>query len=84
MHQLIENLCHNVQAAQRSAAVKQNSLTGAHEENVADHIQKRVLHNGGRCGREHFQNGQAACKQNDGVNGFESEILAHQDDPRDQ
>ena len=80
----IHNLGYNVQAARGGIVGEQNGQADTHHQNIADHVQQRILGNGLEIRKNILKNTHDHRHKNGGVHGFYTELRANQQKANDQ
>ena len=78
MHVFIEDLSNYIQAARGRIIAEHHRLSNAYNENIHDHIQKRILHNGLYIRIDPLQDSHHHWHHQRRINGLDPEILSDQ------
>ena len=81
---LVHDFCHNIQATGGGILGEQNGKTHAHQQNIADHIQQRILGNGLKIRKQQFKYTQNQRHQHGAIYRFDAKFRPHQQKADDQ
>ena len=81
---LIQKFGHNIQAAGRGVAVEEHGQSHAHQEDIADHIQKRISHQGGKVREQPLQHSQQGRQQKRRIHRLSAELPANEQESQQQ
>ena len=80
----VQDLCDDVQATGRCVPGEQNCQTDAYHQNIADHIQQRILGDGLEVGEDPFKDTHDQRHQNGAVDRLGAKLRTNENEANDQ